>query len=353
MSQSRVSNLFYLLLLGLRIVCKGYLSFKKTINFLRSIINAFTGNIASSGYPPVYAIDPAATCNLRCFVCPAGNAPPTPLKNMDFDNYRRLVDEISDYAIAVFLYVVGEPFMNKKLIRFIEYAHQKSLYTVVSTNGHFINSSQKATQLVNSGLDELIFSISGISQEIYSQYHRGGRIDIVLNGVKNIISARRELGTRSPKIIIRYIEFPYNLKEREYARQYFKDLGVDVFNTRRARVELHGETISQEYTRRVREYKKKYVRFGNSKKGQRRHCMWPWLIGVINWDGAVAVCTQYPLIKDEDSPNYLGNAFSEGGFKVVWQGKRLQTFRNKVANRDTMPDFCKKCRRQVGFGDET
>ncbi|MCX6993630.1 MAG: radical SAM protein [Kiritimatiellaeota bacterium] len=341
--------------MGLRMVAHGYVSPRKVLNFIRCLAHPYMGNVISTGYPPALAIDPSATCNLGCFACPAGNAAPTPLKNMNFADYTKLIDEVGAYALITFLYVTGEPFMNKDLARYIEYAHRKRIYTVVSTNGHFINTPEQAEKIVNSGLDDLIITISGLSQEVYEKYHRHGHIATVLKGLDNLVAARIRLGKKSPKLTIRYVEFAYNLEERDKARAHFMKSGADAFTARAARGNIAPGMVPQELKGVMAEYKQQFIAPGNvaAKQPQYRRCLWPWLIAVVNWDGVLTPCTQYPWVKEENTQNYLGNVFKEGSFQKAWQGRRLMDYRTHLLDKNLIPDSCKNCIRSVGFGDDT
>jgi len=72
----------------------------------------------------------------------------------------------------------------------VKYAHDKGIYTATSTNAHYL-TEQKAKQTVESGLDRLIISIDGTTQDVYRQYRVGGNIDKVLEGARNIVKMEK------------------------------------------------------------------------------------------------------------------------------------------------------------------
>jgi MoaA/NifB/PqqE/SkfB family radical SAM enzyme len=339
--------------LGLRLLKGHYVTPRKIGNFIQCLMHPFLGNVVSSGIPPVLVVDPAGSCNLSCFACPVGNTPPVPRNEMALEDFKKLVDETASQALMIFLYVIGEPFINRELTGMISYAHSKRLYTVVSTNGHFLGSSDKAERLIGSGLDELIITISGITQETYAKYHRNGKIDLVLTGIGNVAAAKERLEASNPKVTVRYIKFAYNSDEIPAARARTLELGADVFSARLGRVSAQEDIMPEGLKDVYLKYKEEYIVSQEQQDGKRRRCLWPWMIGVVNWDGSVPICTQYPWIKDEKEANCLGNVFKEGGFRAVWQGRRAQAFRRKVLKAKTLPEFCRTCTRDVGFGDET
>lgn len=344
--------------MGTRLVARGYVTPRKITNAIRCLAHPYLGNVLSSGCPPVLAIDPAATCNLRCVACPAGNAPAAPFKNMDFSAYTQVIDQVAPDALAVFLYVVGEPFMNKDLALFIEYAHRRRLYSMVSTNGHFIHTPEQAERIVKSGLDELIISISGLSQAVYEKYHRNGRIAVVLKTLDELVAARARLKSKTPRINIRYLKFWYNLEECSQAKAHVMRAGADAFVARTARGDIAADILGPQLAAAVEEYQKDFLvpslpASQPVSQPRYRRCLWPWLIGVVNWDGALAPCTQYPWTNDVNAPNYLGNAFGAGGFRGAWRGNRIAAFRKRLLNKNQLPEFCQNCIRSVGFGDNT
>ncbi|MGK4422530.1 radical SAM protein, partial [Klebsiella pneumoniae] len=77
-------------------------------------------------------------------------------------------------------------------LKMVKYAHDKRIYTATSTNAHYL-TDEKAKQTVESGLDRLIISIDGTTQDVYQQYRVGGKLDKVLEGVKNIVKWKKEL----------------------------------------------------------------------------------------------------------------------------------------------------------------
>jgi len=339
--------------LALRMIRGGYVSARKISNLLRCCLHALTGDALSTGFPPVHAVDPSASCNLRCLVCPAGNADPDPRLRMAMEDYTRFTDEVSHAAIAFFLYVIGEPFMNRRLADMVRYAHAKRIYTVVSTNGHFIRSVDYAKELVSSGLDDLIFSISGLTQETCARYHRGGSIEKVKQGIRNLARAKKELGAGNPWVTVRYIEFDYNAQERSPAERYFRALGADAFEWRRGRTRYDTASMPDQSPDRMGQYRARFLPKSQPRAKRRGQCLWPWFISVVNWDGSLAVCTQYPWIEKETDSNCLGNVFGEERFKKVWQGPRARDFRRRAHSGNGLPPFCRGCTRGVGFGDET
>lgn len=77
-----------------------------------------------------------------------------------------------------------------------------------------------------------MFTISGVTQETYGRYHVGGRLDLALHGMVNVMQAKRELGVTKPIVHWRYLVFRWNDSDAEIdaALALAKELGVDEFS---------------------------------------------------------------------------------------------------------------------------
>ena len=145
------------------------------------------------GVPFNVSIEPTTTCNLGCPECPSGLKNFTrPTGEVDYNFYKKTVDEIGDKLIYLYFYFQGEPYMHPKFLELVKYASQKKIYTVTSTNAHFL-SERKARETIDSGLDRILISIDGTTQETYEQYRIAGSLEKVMEGTKNLVRTKREI----------------------------------------------------------------------------------------------------------------------------------------------------------------
>ena len=107
---------------------------------------------------------------------------------MDFNLYKKFIDEIGDYVFLILLWDWGEPFLNPSIYEMISYAKQKGIKLVSSTNGHLFKEKEQADKLIASGLDTIIFAVDGISQETYEPYRQGGSLESVLQGIRTVVA---------------------------------------------------------------------------------------------------------------------------------------------------------------------
>ena len=88
--------------------------------------------------------------------------------------------------------------MNPAAFEMIAYAKSKGIKVVSSTNGHFFAKPDQVDRLILSGLDTVIFAMAGITQETYQHYRQGGDLETVLQGIRNVVARKRELGSPTP-----------------------------------------------------------------------------------------------------------------------------------------------------------
>jgi MoaA/NifB/PqqE/SkfB family radical SAM enzyme len=69
---------------------------------------------------------------------------------------------------------------------------KKKIYTATSTNAHYLTDAM-SKKTIESGLDRLIISIDGTTQETYQSYRVGGQLDKVIEGAKNIVHWKKEM----------------------------------------------------------------------------------------------------------------------------------------------------------------
>ena len=95
---------------------------------------------------------------------------------LDFDLFRRVIDEAGPALGRVDFFNYGEAFLHKRAVEMCEYIKSRfpHIYLYTSTNGLALTESQ-ARRLVHSGIDEVTFSIDGATPESYVQYRQPGR----------------------------------------------------------------------------------------------------------------------------------------------------------------------------------
>jgi len=142
------------------------------------------------------------------------------------DFFGETIDQLSKDLLYLVFYFQGEPYPNPSFLDMVKYASRKKIYTATSTNAHYLNE-ENAKKTIESGLDRLIISIDGTTQDVYQQYRVGGQLDKVIEGTKNIVKWKKELKSKTPFIVFQFLVVKPNQHQIEDVKKLGKEIGVD------------------------------------------------------------------------------------------------------------------------------
>jgi len=179
-------------------------------------------------------IECTAACNISCDqACCAPETGITRTRKagmLDFDLFRRVVDEAGPSLVRIDFFNYGEAFLHKRAIEMCEYIKLRfpQIYLYTSTNGLAFNQDQ-VRRLVHSGIDEVTFSIDGATQASYVVYRKRGNLDKALANLRAAVDEKQRAARDVPFINWRYILFGHNDSDAEMqlARTIAADVGVD------------------------------------------------------------------------------------------------------------------------------
>lgn len=318
-----------------------YFTWKRAGNVLKIVssflVSVITGRPVVWGMPVSFSIEPTNHCNLKCPECPSGLGTLTrPLGLLKFEDFKKLIDEISDTAFYVQLFFQGEPYINKNLPLMINYAQSKNVYVAISTNGHFVNQNNVELVLDNAP-DKLIFSVDGLDEESYQQYRVGGTFKQADEGLRALLKRRNERKLKKPFIEFQFIVMKHNEHQIEDVKKYCSEAGVDkvVFKT----MQISSYENAVKFLPQNQKYRRYSVGNGtfNIKNKISNRCFALWRTSVITWDGRVVPCCF-----DKDAENEIG-IVNGRTFGEIWKSEKYFEFRNKVlANRKEVP-MCTNC----------
>ncbi len=291
------------------------------------------------GYPISVSFEPTTSCNLRCPECPSGQRSftrPTGMLKKDF--FSRTIDEIHKELLYLIFYFQGEPYLNTAFLDMVRYAADKRIYTATSTNAHYLNDAN-ARKTVESGLDRLIISIDGTTQEVYQQYRRGGKLDKVIAGAKNIVKWKKELKSNTPFVIFQFLVVKPNEHQIEEVKQLAKEVGVnDIwFKTAQVYDYLNDPNQLIPVNEKFSRYKRDAAGIYKVKNKLHNHCWKLWHANVITWDGMIVPCCF-----DKDALHRLGN-LNKQSFKEIWYNNNYKRFRSRLMTGRKNIDICANC----------
>ncbi|MBK6946961.1 MAG: SPASM domain-containing protein [Haliscomenobacter sp.] len=290
------------------------------------------------GLPLAISFEPTTACNLRCPECPSGlRAFSRPTGNLREDFFRSTIDHLYRELFYLIFYFQGEPYINPAFLDMAAYAAQKGLYTITSTNGHFLNE-ENARRTVESGLDRLIISVDGATQDVYEAYRIGGKLDVVLQGAKNVIAWKRKLKSSKPHIVFQFLVVRPNEAQIPEIYRLAREIGVDEVRLKTAQIYDYQKgspliPIQEQYSR----YRKLPDGTFRIKNKLLNHCWKMWHACVITWDGLVVPCCF-----DKDATHRLGDLKNDP-FRSIWTGMRYQDFRSALLKGRNQIDICTNC----------
>lgn len=118
---------------------KSPVPWKRKINYLKAVASARLGLAKSYGKPIHVTIEPTTACDQKCPLCDTGlGTLIRPTKTMKFETFKQIVDQCDDTLEQIFLYFMGETFLNKDCYRMIRYAADRGIFVDLCTNGNFV-----------------------------------------------------------------------------------------------------------------------------------------------------------------------------------------------------------------------
>ncbi len=337
MSFSRLNVMFHTALRNFRVLSL-YKLWNISIVTLSFYLSRYLNKTIHWGEPVILMIEPTNYCNLKCPLCPSGNGMMKRNKGMmELELFENLIDSTKRSLYLAMFWNQGEPFMNKTLLKQVNYAHENNVATVISTNGHYIRKSQDARDIIDSGLSELIVSLDGASEESYLEYRVGGDFQRVLSAIKFLSSEKKKSGALNPIIHLQFIIFKHNEHEIERIANMASELGADKYSFKTAQVYTDADADKFLPTDSSMNRYETIDGVRTLKANWSSGCKRIYYTAMVNWDGSIAPCCY-----DKDIDYNLGNANSVN-ISEVWDGDNFNRFRNTVLKERSSIEMCRNC----------
>lgn len=305
-----------------------HLTFKKVINLILNEIEMRLVIISPKSLPPYLKIEPTPLCQLRCIAC--GQSKPDFRKqfnnsmHLSLEELKKIIDPISSTTLGISFSVYGEPLLNKNLISMIKYISSKNIGVSFPTNFSVKLGNEEIKRLAKSGLDSIVVSLDGASEDIYNKYRIGGNFNLILKNVKLLSDAKKRLGLKKCRIIWKFIVFDYNKHEVEIVKKQYKSLGFDSYE--------FVSNFQGDLSKNTKDiYNKSMIK-------NKKPCYWLWNTIVIRWDGTILPCCSSLQFN-------LGNAIEEN-IKKIWNNEKYKTLREGFSKKRyglKMHPLCIKC----------
>ena len=335
------------------------------------------------GRPYKMKIESTNICNTRCQLCPTGLGLRGRRKGrMEYSQYTELIDQLRHHLFALDLSMWGDPLVAPDIYDMIRYAHDKGVWTYISSNLHgfkieprkqrdgTLAEKDDATKLIESGLDMLTCSLHGATQETFEIYQPGKDFGDAVEKVRHIVETKKRLGSSTPAIQLNFVVTKHNEHEIEDFKALAEELGAKpIFSTASMNVRfldkdkkltplgLADDVLAKKTRDHLDDWlpeNKDYVlpayeemretgeHRGEQYNGEKAYnCSWPWRQSVINWDGSVATCCG-SFEEREDMDNVLDKPFKE-----VWNSEKYRlarrSFKKKLTDEQAEDNPCATC----------
>lgn len=340
-----------------------------------------------SAYPETISLFLTYNCNLRCNMCAYwGLEGATKLKPREFLNeglsleeLKKIIDDLSGFKPNITLFG-GEPLLFKDWVELVRQIKKRKLRVNVVTNSTLLKD--RAAEVVDSGLDEIIFSLEG-PKDIHDRITGiNGSFDQAVKGLREINEEKKKKLSKKPHLNIACTLSEDNYKFLEEIITIGSSLEAEAVTfhhlcfINRGILERHNEIfkkyfgvesydwsgfvredlpkIEVEYFREEvekikkskypidvffypnftpQEIKRYYGQFEFTPSSYKNYCLSPWTTVYIFPDGTIRPC--------EELDFSCGN-IKEESFKAIWNNEVYRNFRQIVKKNKVFP-VCSRC----------
>jgi radical SAM protein with 4Fe4S-binding SPASM domain len=263
---------------------------------------------------------------------------------MTMETFHRILDQVQATAHTMQFYFQGEPLLNKQLPEMIAAAHKAGIYTIVSTNAQSL-SQDMANALVQSGLNRIIVSIDGFSEESYQAYRIGGSLQKALDALLYLANAKR-LHKSHIRIELQTLRLKTNEHEWNWIKKNYKQLGAThlAFKTAQLYDFEHGHPLmptSERYSRYSKTTDGTYIHKKSSRLSP--YCLFASSPCRRLWSGCVITTSGdvLPCCYDKDHKHTLGNIMTQS-LVEIFHNQQANALRRQIL-RGHLPEMCKNC----------
>ena len=203
------------------------------------IINEFEKNNTSKNYilndsfkPLCLDLELASICDLACPHCFREHLA-TPDKIMSLDLAKKIIlDTIENNIPSIKFNWRGEPLLHSNLCPLIKFAKDNGiLETIINTNATNL-TQKKGIELINSGLDYMIYSFDGGTKKTYEKLRPGrfreNKFEKEIQNIKNFSDLKKKLNVKFPYTKIQMVLMENNRDEIESFFEIFDSIVDEV-----------------------------------------------------------------------------------------------------------------------------
>lgn len=292
-----------------------------SVHRLRLLRCYLRGAPVCPGLPPTAVVATTHRCNHFCRMC-IREARAFAGPEMEVGLFHKIIDEGATYFRYLSLDGPGETIMNPEALHLIGYARSRGIRMMFSTNGTVLDG-RMTEAVLDSGLDQIIFSVNAASPEVYRAVHGVDSYEKALTNIHHFLRRKCERNSRT-KVIIQMVCLPQTLPQvDDFYRQWRGTPGVNSVRVKKDVVCV--EAADSEAT--------------PSRPRRRNPCPRLWYGPVYIETNGDVYATPGVLYKAEPVGNVRNNTLAE-----IWNNERMQAMRRAHAGgNDSRFQECVDC----------
>ncbi|MFQ5704926.1 MAG: radical SAM/SPASM domain-containing protein [Gemmatimonadales bacterium] len=282
-------------------------------------------------FPQIMQVQTQYGCNARCVFCPMGREQNQIHGRMDDATFSKIVDEAIENGVKVFSpYLQNDPLVDRKMHERIEYIRERrgrKLFpkTKLITNGGLL-TEKRAYDLINVGLEYIVFSVHGIDPTVYDDLMNGPRFETTIKNIERFVRIKDELGAKTPHIEVWAVRTKEVDRQLDEVKAFWKERNIR-FKARELDNRAHPEiTENDDLANEYDEWK-----FAT-------HCVIPFWRAWILWNGDMVLCCV-----DWERQHVFGN-IHENTIREIWNGEAYRAYRDRMRNNDFAGTLCEHCK---------
>ncbi len=264
-------------------------------------------------FPDHILIEPTNLCNLKCIHCHQSKRGTYFTKrrgSMDFEVFKKVIDEIKHLSSRITLNQQGEPLLHKKILEMVEYAKDSGLSVSLLTNATKLTQNI-ADKLIHKKLDRIVFSFDGSNKSIYEKIRIGGNYEETLLNILYFLKKNYENGMKT-FVCMSVIDSSYSHDDIDNYKKYFNSLPISTIFISQLLNMSGASSISKEIDMN---------KYRGIKKEDLPLCRMPWEMLAVNWDGTISPCGL-----DYNESHIIGN-IHEDSLINIFNSKEMKNFR--------------------------
>ncbi len=187
---------------------------------LRDFRNALSLKLTGAYPRPLYVhLEINNTCDLDCVMCPRDRLTRR-LTLMGDGLCRSIVPQLAGMGISyVKLFLFGEPLCHPRLAQLAAYTRENGIAPIVNTNAYSL-TEDRSRELLDAGLETIIFSVDGVTPKTYSLIRRGSDLERVRSNIHRFLELASARNDR-PTTVMQYAVSKLNEHEVEDFRRFW------------------------------------------------------------------------------------------------------------------------------------